>query len=305
MKTFKTGLVHTLITPFRKDFEIDFDTYAKLIEFHLKNGADALAIPAPEGEDINLKDNEQRKMIEFVISQVNQRVPVIAHVSDAGTQIAVDRAKFAEQAGASAIVSHPPYFWHPKPEMVLEHLVRIGSAIDLPFLVYSPVVETAGTKISTEIVLELINKLDNFVGLVDMGMGWVFMIESISNGRKLNPAFQLITGTDYMVSPFLIGASGSFSALSSIAPKLVRKVYDLCCKESFFDARQGQEELALLRTTLKKPRLEVGIKLASKILERDCGDPRPPFLPLSRDESLKLEACIKSFDFMNNEPTGW
>ena len=135
MKNFKPGLVHTPVTPFHRDQSIDFDTYAKIIEFHLRNGAEALALPMPEGEDLSLTDEEQRKLLEFAIRQVKDRVPVIAHVSDAGTAIAVARARHAESAGAAAIVSHPPYFWHPKPAMIVEHLVEIGSAVRLPFLI--------------------------------------------------------------------------------------------------------------------------------------------------------------------------
>src|SRR5262245_16482217 len=102
MPTFRSGLVHAPVTPFKRDLSVDYDTYAKLIEFHIRNRADALALPMPEGEDLSLTDAEQRKVIEFAIKQVKGRVPVIAHTSDAGTTIAVERAKFAEQAGAAA-----------------------------------------------------------------------------------------------------------------------------------------------------------------------------------------------------------
>ena len=75
MKNFKPGLVHTPVTPFHRDQSIDFDTYAKIIEFHLRNGAEALALPMPEGEDLSLTDEEQRKLLEFAIRQVKDRVP--------------------------------------------------------------------------------------------------------------------------------------------------------------------------------------------------------------------------------------
>ncbi len=123
---FKPFLVHTPVTPFGGDHAIDYDTYAKVLEFHLRNGADTLALPMPEAEDMSLTDPEQRRLTEFAIQQVGGRVPVIVHASDAGTALAVGRAVHAEKAGAAAIVSHPPYFWHPKPAMVVEHLVRIG-----------------------------------------------------------------------------------------------------------------------------------------------------------------------------------
>src|ERR1051326_7345097 len=106
MRDFRAGLVHCPVTPFKRDHSIDYDAYAKLIDFHVKNGAEALALPMPEGEDLNLTDAEQRKVIEFALRQVKGRVPVIAHTSDAGTTIAVERARFAAQAGAAAIVTH-------------------------------------------------------------------------------------------------------------------------------------------------------------------------------------------------------
>ena len=305
MATFNPGLVHTPVTPFKRDHGIDYDTYAKVIEFHLKNGADALALPTPEGEDINLTDPELRGVLEFAIEQAKGRVPVIAHVSDAGTAIAVERARHAQKAGAAAIVSHPPYFWHPKPEMVLHHLVEIGSAVSLPFYVYTPPVESVGTNISTSITLKLIDRLPNFAGIVDQGMDWVYMIEAISLGKQKRPEFQLLPATDYMVSAGVIGGAGAFSALSSVAPGLVRRVYDLCGKERYPEARQGQEDLATLHHLVKSPRLETGLKAAMRAMGRECGEPRPPSKPLGEVESGKVSEAIAGMGFLKGEPRGW
>ena len=49
MTTFKPGLVHAPVTPFKRDEQIDFSTYGKLIEFHLANSADSLAVPMHAG----------------------------------------------------------------------------------------------------------------------------------------------------------------------------------------------------------------------------------------------------------------
>ena len=56
------GLVHTPVTPFTRDNRVDFDLYGKLIEFHLKNGADALALPMHAGESVSLTDGERREL---------------------------------------------------------------------------------------------------------------------------------------------------------------------------------------------------------------------------------------------------
>jgi len=304
MATFKPGLVHTPVTPFKRDHSIDYEAYGKLIEFHLRNGAEALALPMPPGEDISLTDGELRKLLEFALKQVNGRVPVLAHVNDAGTDIAVARVRHAEQAGAAAIVSHPPYFWHPKASMVVEHIVRVGSATRLPFFVCSPPIEDVGTPLTTEIVLEALGRLDNLAGVVDASMDWVFMVEALSLGRKTRPEFQLLTGTDYMVSAGVVGGSGVFSPLSGVAPKLVREVYDLCAKQQFTQARKAQEDIAALHHLLKTAGF-AGLKGAMRAMGRDCGQPRPPVRALGEVEYGTLAQEIATMDFLRAEPCGW
>ena len=304
MANFKPGLVHAPVTPFKADHSIDYETYAKLIEFHLKNGAEAVAAPMPAGEDMSLKDDEQGGLLDFVIKQVKGRVRVIAHVSDAGTTIAIERAKHAAKAGAAAIVSHPPYFWHPKASMVTEHLVQIGNATKLPFFLCSPPVEDVGTPLTTEIMLDAIDRVPTLCGVVDATMDFVIMVETVSLGSAKRPGFQLIPGTDYMVPAGAIGGMGVFSPLAAVAPKLVKQVYELCTKQQFTPARAGQEDLAELAHCLKLAGL-AGLKGALRAMGRDCGRPRPPARGLTEAEQSKLAADLQAMKFLQAEPRGW
>ena len=304
MTTFKPGLIHAPVTPFKADHSIDYASYAKLIEFHLNNGAEALAVPMPAGEDMSLKDDEQGVLLDFVIKQVKGRVPVIAHVSDAGTTIAVERAKHAANAGAAAIVSHPPYFWHPKASMVVEHLAQIGNATKLPYFLCSPPVEDVGTPLTTEITLDVIDRVPTLQGVIDATMDFVIMVETVSLGSAKRPGFQLIPGTDYMVPAGVIGGMGVCSPLSAVAPKLVKQVYDLCTKQQFTQARAGQENLAELAHCLKLAGL-AGLKGALHVMGRDCGRPRPPARALTDAEQAKFAADLQEMTFLQAEPRGW
>jgi len=311
MPTFRPGLVHTPVTPFKRDQSIDFDTYAKILEFHLSNGADALALPMPEGEDMSLKDGELKALVEFAIKQVNGRVPVIAHVSDAGTTIAVERARHAEKAGAAAIVSHPPYFWHPRPAMVIEHIVSIGSAVQLPFFVCNPPIESVGAALTSDMTLQLLDRLPNLAGVVDCSLEWVYQVEVVSNGRRKRPDLQMIPGAEFMVSTGLVGGSGAFSALSAVAPKLVRELHDLCSKEKYVEARAAQENIGALHHAIKiagESGLRdglAGLKAAMRMMGRECGQPRPPVRNLGEIEYGKLEEAISGMAFLRAEPRGW
>ncbi len=304
MQNLQPGLVHAPITPFTAGLQIDFGLFEKVLEFHLRHGAQALALPMHTGESVSLSDAEQRKLVAFTIKAVKGRVPVIAHVSDAGTGIAADRARHAQDAGASAVVATTPYYWTPPPAMVLEHFAQIGSAVSIPFFVFYTPGELGATKLDTDLVMKLVDRLDNFAGLVDASLDWQFMINIVSNAWRVRPDFQLVSGTEYMVSAGAVGATSMFSSLSGVAPTLVRRLYDICRTEKYFDARQAQEDLAALRQIVKRAGAG-GLKGALRAMGRECGQPRPPLDPLSAGGYEKLAAELGALAVLRAEPQGW
>ncbi len=301
---FAPGLVHTPVTPFTRERAIDFDLYARLIEFHIGNGADSLALPMHAGESVSLPDAERRALLEFAIKCVNGRKPIIAQVSETGTGIAAALARHAQEAGATAIVATTPYYWTPPPAMVLEHFVQIGSAVEIPFFVYNAPEEMQGTKVKAELCLKLLERRPNFAGVVDLSLDWQFMIELMTDAPRVRAGFQLLAGTELMVSAGAIGATGMFAPLAGIAPKLVRALYELCRQEKLFEARAVQEQIAALRQAVK-PGGVASLKAAMRAMGRDCGEPRPPILPLDAFAYQKLIGELDAIAALRAEPRGW
>ncbi len=304
MSTFQPGLVHTPVTPFTREHRIDYALYEKIIEFHLRNGADALALPMHAGESVSLTDAEQRELLVRAIAKAGGRVPVMAHVSDSGTAIASERARHAQQAGAAAVIATAPYYWTPPPAMLLEHFAQIGAAVNIPFFIYNAPEEMGGTKMTTDLSLQLIDRLKNFSGIVDASLDWQFMIDVVYFARRARPGWQLLSGTEYMISAQAIGTTGVFSPLACIAPALVRRVYEACGKEDYAAARKPQEELAALRQLLKKGGV-AALKAASRAMGRDCGEPRYPLMPLGEAERGALSDQLAALTSLRAEPRGW
>jgi 4-hydroxy-tetrahydrodipicolinate synthase len=304
MTTFKPGLVHTPVTPFSPNGRIDYDTYGKLIEFHLGHGAESLALPMHAGESVSLTDAERRDLLEFALKQVKGRVPLIAHASQSGTDIATALARHAARAGAAAVVAATPYYWTPPTGMLLEHFTQIGRGAGIPFFIYNSPGEMGGVKVTTDLVLKLIDKIENFAGVIDASLDWQFMIEVLSNTRQARPDFQLLTGVEYLISAGAIGAEGMLSSLAGIAPVAVRALWDLCLKERYEEARLIQEALAALRQAVK-PAGVAGLKGGLRTMMRECGQPRPPVDPLSAEDQEKLAVKIGSIDALREEPRGW
>jgi len=304
MEPFQPGLVHTPVTPFTRDHRVDFPLFEKIIDFHLRNGADALAVPMHAGESVSLTDAEQRELLVRALKRVNGRVPVIAHVSDSGTAIAAERAQHAEEAGAAAVIAAAPYYWTPPPAMLLEHFARIGSAVRIPFLIYNAPEEMGGKKMTTDLVLKLIDRLDSFAGIVDASLDWEFMIDVVYFARRARSDWQLLNGTEYMVSAKAIGTSGTFSSLAGVAPVLVRQLHDFCETEDYATARETQEQLAALRKVVKNGGI-ASLKAALRAMGRECGEPRYPLMPLGEAERVALSERLAALESLRGEPRGW
>jgi 4-hydroxy-tetrahydrodipicolinate synthase len=304
MPAVRPGLVHTPVMPFASDHRIDFDRFGQLIDFHLRHGADALALPMHTAESVSLPEAEKRAVLAFAVERVQGRAPVLAHVSKAGTAIAAALARDAQAAGAAAIVATTPYYWTPPQAMLLDYFVQIGAAVEIPLFVYHAPEEMAGTKVTTELMLKLIAERPNFAGVVDLSLDWQFMIELMTEAPRRRPDFQLLSGTEHMVSAGAIGATGMFSSLAAIAPRLVGRLYELCRAEKFFAARPVQEEVATLRQVLKSSG-PAGLKAALRVMGRDCGAPRPPLLPLDGRAYDELAAELAALPALRDEPRGW
>jgi 4-hydroxy-tetrahydrodipicolinate synthase len=303
MPALQPGLVHIPVTPFTPEQRIDFERFGKLIDFHIRNGADTLALPMHAGESVSLTDGEKRACLEFALEHTAGRRPVIAHVSDAGTAIAASLACHAETAGAAAVIATTPYYWTPPPAMILEHFAEIGAAVRIPFLVHNAPADM-GSKVSAELMLKLIERLPNFAGLVDSSLDWQFMIDLVMEARHARPGFFLISGTELMVSAAAIGATSMFAPLAGVAPKLVRRLFELCRDGKLFEARTAQEEVAALRQLLM-PGGVASLKAALAARGRNCGEPRPPLLALDARKADELACDLAALAALRDEPHGW
>jgi 4-hydroxy-tetrahydrodipicolinate synthase len=298
---FKFGLVHAPLTPFI-DGRIDYATYGKLLDFHIRHEAEALALPMHAGESVSLSAGERQELLEFAVHHVGGRAPVIAHVSEAGTAIAASLAAHATQSGASALIATVPYYWTPPQPMLVEHFVAIGEAGELPFFVLNAPADMAGVEFVSKSVVDLIGRLPVFSGLIDASLDWQYMIEVITVAHAEKPDFQFISGTEYMISAAAIGATGLLSPLASVSPVLVRELYRACRSESYAAARPLQEDAAILFRLLREPGV-AGLKAAAAMLGRKCGEPRHPLVPWRNSEALLQSlSAVKSF---STEPRGW
>jgi 4-hydroxy-tetrahydrodipicolinate synthase len=300
---FKFGLLHAPITPFVNG-RVDFGGYGNVLDFHLAGGAEGLALPMHVGESVSLTVAERRTLLEFAIKHVKGRVPIVANVSEAGTAIAASLASHAAKAGAAAVIATVPYYWTPPQHMLVEHFLAIGEAAKLPLFVLNSPTEMNEVEIASSSVVDLLKRSTHVAGLIDLSLDWQYMIEVITVARAARPDFQLVSGTEYMISAAAVGATGLLSPLAAIAPNLIGKLYAMCMAEKFTEARPAQEQAAILYRALRDAGVG-GFKTGMRAMGRDCGVPRPPLKSLSEADTKVLLAELSAAGAMNSEPRGW
>src|SRR5215472_15599470 len=97
------GVMQSPVTPLKSDFSPDYDTFERLVDFHVRTGATAISWPHHKAESHNLTIADRKA--------VAKRVPVSIHVSALALEDTFELARHAQAVGADAIIAITPYFW--------------------------------------------------------------------------------------------------------------------------------------------------------------------------------------------------
>ena len=128
LRTVPKGVMHVPVTPFKNDLSVDYATFEKLVDWHVRQNPSSLCVILHIAESVSLTLEEHKKLIEISVKVTNGRVPLIANVSMAGTDQAIDLARHSERVGADAIICIAPYYWPVPEEALYDHFVRVATA---------------------------------------------------------------------------------------------------------------------------------------------------------------------------------
>ena len=73
--------------------QVDFESLARMLEFQIQNGTDAILVCGTTGEPSTMTREEQKSVIDFSVKQVAGRVPVIASTGGNNTAEVIEKSK--------------------------------------------------------------------------------------------------------------------------------------------------------------------------------------------------------------------
>ena len=231
------GAATALVTPFDENGAVDYKAFAKLIDFQIAGGIDALVICGTTGEGSTLTDEEHRECIRFSVEHIAGRVPVIAGTGSNDTDYANSLSKYACDVGADALLLVTPYYNKATPKGLIKSFLDTAEKTDKPIILYN-VPSRTGVNITMPVYRELA-KHERIVAVKEAS-GNMSQIAEIA--AELSDDLAIYSGNDDQIVPILsLGGQGVISVLSNVMPK---ETHDICQK--FFDGDvAGSRELQL------------------------------------------------------------
>ena len=287
-KTIFQGCGTAIATPFTED-GVNFEEFGKLIEFQIENGVDAIIVCGTTGESATMTKEEREKTIKFAIDAVAKRTKVVVGTGSNSTKAAVEMSKFAEEAGADALLVVTPYYNKTTQKGLVAHYTEIAKAVNIPIIMYS-VPSRTGVNISPETCLEL-SKIKNIVAIKEAS-GNLSQVAKIASLCREN--LDIYSGNDDQIIPVLsLGGKGVISVLSNIMPKYTHDMTMKYFKGEVQEATKMQLDVIDLIDNLFSEVNPIPVKHALNLMGYNFGKPRLPLIELSDANKKVMEEVMK------------
>ncbi|HEX4916772.1 MAG TPA: 4-hydroxy-tetrahydrodipicolinate synthase [Limnobacter sp.] len=216
-----TGSIVAIVSPMFEDGSLDYDSYRKLIDWHVEQGTDSIVAVGTTGESPTVDVQEHCELIRVAVEQAAGRIPIIAGTGGNSTTEAIELTEYARKVGASASLQVVPYYNKPTQEGIYQHMRKVAESVDLPVILYNVPGRTVADMAHATVVR--LSQVDGVVGIKEATgnmerAAWLI--------RDCKPEFAVYSGDDpTAVHLMLMGGKGNISVTANVAP---RAMHELC-----------------------------------------------------------------------------
>lgn len=290
-KTVFTGAATAIVTPMNED-GVDYEAFARLIDWQLEEGIDAIVAAGTTGEGPTLSDEEHKAVLKFVTERVNKRVPVIAGTGSNDIAYALELTKYACDIGADAMLVVTPYYNKATQGGLIKSFTAIADASSKPIIMYN-VPSRTGCNILPE-TCAVLAEHPNIAAIKEASgdISAVAKIAALTKGK-----LDIYSGNDDQIVPVMsLGGKGVISVLSNILP---RETSEMC--RSYFEGdvkksmKMQLDYLELINALFCEVN-PIPVKAAVAKLGYGKNYLRLPLTELEKENAEKLFAIMKEMN---------
>ncbi len=284
-----TGSIVALVTPMNADGSVDWENLDRLVDFHVKEGTDAIVAVGTTGESATLETDEHVAVIERVVKTAAGRRPIIAGTGANNTSEAIELTQEAKRVGADACLLVTPYYNKPPQRGLIKHHEAVAAAVDIPQWLYN-VPGRTGVDMLPETVAELakipqITAVKEATGDMDRARRLIDLVGddiAVYSGDD-ETAFELI----------LLGGKGNVSVTANVAPAMMHELCMLALDGKADEARALNERMMQLHNAMFVEANPIPVKWAVERMGLSGPGIRLPLVSLDQNLQPQVELALK------------
>ena len=218
------GIIPPMVTPLEDWDKLDHHGIEKLINHILKGGVHGLFVLGTTGEAPSLSHQLRKEVIKRTLDQVGTKVPVLVGITDTSFIETINIAEFAAEAGASAVVLAPPYYFPAGQFELIEYIEHLEQRLPLPLFLYNM---PSHTKMIFEPeTVKKASELPGVIGLKDSSGNMVYFHQLQQLFRDQDD-FKLFVGVEELLRETLVlGGHGGVCGGANLIPELYVSMYE-------------------------------------------------------------------------------
>lgn len=240
----KAGYIPALGTPLDENGNFIAESYKKQIEDQINAGAVGILSMGSMGQQSYLRQDVCPEVAKAAVEAVAGRVPVFVGAMDCSIGRAKDRIAAMEDLDVDGFVFTTPYYYPCSPDQIINYFKGVAAATKKPILLYDLAVVTQ-SKITYEIVLQLIREIPNLVGIKSAD---TLMFRKL----KLNPEvpddfIMVYSGLDTFDVAYKWGIDTCLDGMMTCTPKNSKNLFDAMAANDFVAAAKYLDNITALR----------------------------------------------------------
>ena len=280
-----------LVTPFKKDFSVDVDALARIVNFQIDNEIDYLVVLGTTAESATLSPDEKNLVIQTIIKANNGRLPVVLGVGGNDTAKVVHELQTRDLSPFVAVLSVSPYYNKPTQEGIYQHFKAISLASPKPIILYNVPGRTASNMLPAT-VIRLATDFTNIVAIKEAAGDIVQAMKLLQHKPE---GFHVISGDDMITLPMILaGGSGVISVIGEGFPKAFSSLVRLGLERKVEEAYALHYQLADAIDLIFEQGNPAGIKEVFHILGLSENTVRLPLVTVDQALHNKLATFIKN-----------
>lgn len=294
MAIFK-GAGVAIVTPMFEDGTVNYEAFAKLIEFQIANKTDAIIVCGTTGESSTLSHEEHLDVIKYCTEKVAGRVPVIAGTGSNSTETAIYLSTEAEKMGVDGVLLVSPYYNKATQNGLYAHFKAIADSIKIPVILYN-VPSRTGCNILPETVVRLCTDVENIVAVKEASgnISQIAHLAAIADGKV-----DIYSGNDDQIVPIMsLGGVGVISVLSNVAPEQTHNICQAMLDSDLKTACRLQLEALDLCNALFCEVNPIPVKKALNLMGKEAGTLRMPLTEMEPANAARLEKAMKAYGIL-------